>query len=87
MQPRRRRKAAARSIGEKMLDCLAQILSSRVAIFGLRAPNPRYLRITPAQLARGRFAGGAARFVIDGEGVRYSDLRVSLRAHHRGSHA
>jgi hypothetical protein len=83
MQSRRRRRTGARSIREKMLDCLAQMLSLRVAIFGLRAPNPQYLQITPAQLARGRFAGGAARFVIDDEGVRYTDLRVSTTLQRR----
>jgi hypothetical protein len=59
-----------------MLDCLARALASQLAIFGLRAPDARYVRITPAQLARGRFAGGAAQFVIESEGLRFTDLRV-----------
>jgi hypothetical protein len=63
-----------------MLDCLAQALASQLAIFGLCAPNPRYVRITPAQLARGRFADGAQRFVIDRDGLQYTDLRVGRTA-------
>ena len=67
----------ARSIREKMLDCVAQALAPHLAVFGLRALDLQYVEIPRAQLVKGRFAGGAERFVIDG--LLYTDLRVRGR--------
>ena len=62
---------------QKMLDILAHALAPHLAIFGLRALDLRYVEISREQLASGRFAGGAERFVS--EGLLYTDLRVRAR--------
>jgi hypothetical protein len=61
---------------DALLDLLAAALSSRLSIFGLQGKTGPYVRITPRQLAKGRFLGGATRFVIDAEGVVFTSLKV-----------
>ena len=64
---------------DALLNLLAAALSSHLLIFGLRARSSRYLRITPRQLAKGRFIGGATGFV-DAEGVIFTQLKVRRTA-------
>jgi hypothetical protein len=64
---------------DALLDLLAATLSPHLLIFGLCSRSARYLRITPRQLANGRFTGGATRFV-DAEGVVFSQLKVRRSA-------
>jgi hypothetical protein len=59
-----------------ILDFLALALASRLSVFGRGAADARHRRITRRQLAQGRFTGGAASFVIDSEGLVFTDLRV-----------
>jgi len=71
----------------ELLDLYAHVLSAQMSIFGRRQGAPRLEQITRAQLARGRFADDAGRFVIDEDGVAFGELRVRQRDLQRAARA
>ena len=58
------------------LDLVALALSTRLPIYGVRAPGQQASRISDEELARGMFWGGAARFELSGGLATFTQLVV-----------